>query len=297
MNGGIGWDNPLARCRGYSGISLVAQGGIVSSAVMQANQSRLRMRTVLSLSILKSNELRLGEYRERMKVHLPKLRRFNKKTRKMEELKNTTVSMESSQVCCLSDIPVAHLSYHAKRYGKFAVGFHREAAVRHGFNPVFYTLYNSNVPRSIRKVHVKMRKVAANSIYTIADDIKDYIQDLEDLDYEQTRDVERDLNRSLSDLRDGINAMEDAVSSAQRGFKEFLAFVKTFDKKEFTSIYCEREWRSTEQFSFELDDLAMIVLPKSGRGMSYFNDFVTGKYALKLPRSIPVVPWEDLIEH
>ncbi|MFI5113892.1 MAG: abortive infection system antitoxin AbiGi family protein [Terriglobales bacterium] len=249
------------------------------------------------LSILRSKELRLGGYREVVKVHVPKLRRYSKKEHKWETLKNTIVEMESSPVCCMSDIPVAHLSYHAKRYGKLAIGFHRDAAVRHGFNPVFYTLYNSNVPRSVRNVLVKLRKVEHNSIESIADDIENHIQYLEDLEDDQSRDVERDLALSVVDLNDEVSAIEDAVSSARKGFGEFLAFVKTFDKKEFSSIYCEREWRSTEQFSFKLDDLAMIVLPKSGRRTSYFNDFVKGRHALKLPRSVPVVPWEDLIEH
>ena len=33
-----------------------------------------------------------------------------------------------------------HLGYHAERYGKIAIGFHRDAVIRHGFSPVFYQL-------------------------------------------------------------------------------------------------------------------------------------------------------------
>lgn len=249
------------------------------------------------LSILKSRELLLGQYRELVKVDLPKLRRHNKQTRKMEQVKSTTVTMTSSQVCCLSDIPVAHLSYHAKRYGKFAIGFHRDAAVRHGFNPVFYTLHKSNVLRSVRRVFVRLRQAEGNSIDSIASDIGSIIQDLEELECDGSGDVERNLGRSADELGDEARSLEEAVSSARKHFSEFLAFVKTFDNEEFSSIYCEREWRSTKSFAFTVDDLAMIVLPKGGSGTHYFNEFVDRGRSLKLPRSIPVVPWEDLVEH
>jgi hypothetical protein len=46
----------------------------------------------------------------------------------------------------LADIPVAHLSYHAHRYGKAAIGFHRDAAIREGFHPVFYTWHEAARP-------------------------------------------------------------------------------------------------------------------------------------------------------
>ena len=87
-------------------------------------------------SILKSRELRLGSYTETVKVVVPQQTVLNKETRKFEVRKNVPAAIRSLPVCCLSDIPAAHLGYHAYRYGKFAVGFHREAAVRHGFNPV-----------------------------------------------------------------------------------------------------------------------------------------------------------------
>jgi len=248
------------------------------------------------LSILESKELHLGQYRELVKVDLAK-RRHNKRTGKMEKIKGATVTMTSSRVCCLSDIPVAHLSYHAKRYGKFALGFHRDAAVRHGFNPVFYTIHKAHVLRSLRHVYRQMGRAGANSIDSVADDIDSSISDLKGLECDNSREVQRSLDRSVDDLKDEARTIEDAISDARESFSEFLAFVKTFDNEEFSSIYCEREWRSTKAFSFDVEDLAMIVLPKGGTGTHYFNEFVDRARTLKLPRSIPVVPWEDLIEH
>ncbi len=130
---------------------------------------------------------------------------------------------------------------------------------------------------------------------SIAEDIALSISDLEDLECDNSRDVERSLDRSLDDLKDEAQSIDDGISDAKEGFSEFLAFVKTFDKEEFSSIYCEREWRSIKPFSFTVNDLAMIVLPKGGKGTSYFGDFVNSN--TKLPKSIPIVPWEDLVEH
>lgn len=69
---------------------------------------------------------------------------------------------------------------------------------------------------------------------------------------------------------------------------------------EFDTIYCEREWRSLRTYHFqEYDDaIAMIVLPRNEKRGKYFNDFVSkDAERLGLPRSIPIVPWEDLIEY
>jgi hypothetical protein len=53
-----------------------------------------------------------------------------------------------------------------------------------------------------------------------------------------------------------------------------------------------------ESFSFTFDQLAMIVLPKSNEHQQYFTKFISKDAKnLKFPGSIPVVPWEDLIEH
>ena len=130
------------------------------------------------LSILGSKEFRLGEYHEVVKVRLPKLR-YNKQTRKKEERTNRVVEMRSSPVCCLSDIPIAHLSYHAARYGKIAIGFHREAAVRHGFNPVFYSLYDARV-RNVRSGFAQLRRIDTSSIDSIADDLESAESDIGD---------------------------------------------------------------------------------------------------------------------
>lgn len=246
------------------------------------------------LSILRTGELKLGDYREVVRVQIPKLRQWDKRTGESRVLKSVMREMQSSQVCCLSDIPIAHLSYQAKRYGKMAIGFHRDAVVRHGFNPVFYTLYDTQVLRSIRRGFRGLRHVDVYSIQSAAWDIESKTQSAE---CEHGHEVDLDIGNAIFDIESGAKDVAAAVSSAQGNLEEFLAFVKTFGPSEFSTIYCEREWRSTEPFSFSKSDVAMVVLPKASAKGSYFRNFVKRAKTLGLPRSIPVVPWEDLIEH
>jgi hypothetical protein len=82
------------------------------------------------LSILRTRELRLGTYKEQVIV-APKPSR-------------AMFSLESVPVCCVADIPVSHLGYHAQRYGKFAIGFHRHSLTKAGFNSVLYCLHQAN---------------------------------------------------------------------------------------------------------------------------------------------------------
>jgi len=76
-----------------------------------------------------------------------------------------------------------------------------------------------------------------------------------------------------------------------------MAFVKTFSSEEFSTIYCEREWRSTKDFTFKMDDVAMIVIPKDSK-TNYSRQFVNEiAHDIGIPRAVPIVPWEDFAEH
>lgn len=53
--------------------------------------------------------------------------------------------------------------------------------------------------------------------------------------------------------------------------------------------YCEREWRSIQEFKFHKNDIAMVILPKR---TGHYKNFLKEN----LISDIPVVTWEDLIE-
>jgi len=240
------------------------------------------------VGILKTQELRLGTYKEVVKVRVPALKVRNPKTKKIRTERDVIRTLTSCPVCCLADIPIMHLSYHAARYGKFAIGFHREAAIRHGFNPVFYTLHHAEVIRTIRQGFAKIRALDLEN----ARDLLSYVE------YEvDDAEADIDIDHHLWDLRNEIRDIETAVTTAKTSIAQFLAYVKTFESNEFQTVYCEREWRAVNAFSFTFEDVAMIVLPEKVGTKRYFEPFVskTAK-RLGLPRAIPIVPWETLLE-
>lgn len=255
-------------------------------------QSRYRKKPATAYdalhSILKMRTLRLGQYHEHVKA-----RYFVRVTdTKTKELKRESreVDFESTSVCCLADIPIAHLAYHARRYGKFAIGFHRKAVVRHKFSPVFYALSEAQPMLSLRRCF--------SGLESINDDAESQSSDVSSFargaKCEKRHEIEDDSGE-LWDFESAFDSIAKTASSAQDELRNSLAFVKTFSQSEFSTVYCEREWRSTQEFVFDLDDVAMIVLPRLG-DPSFFNTFLKEKRP-RLPRSIPIVPWEDLIEH
>ena len=242
-------------------------------------------------SILRAKELRVGGYAELARVIIKERHRYDRSTGQKIIEKDVPVVVRSAPVCCLADIPIAHLRYHENRYGRFAIGFHRDAAVRHSFNPVLYTLEHTNLIRSIYDGLAELESIDCASPAFAAMDISNYSGDCEHDDIE-------DLKSSAFQIEGYMDDIDESVKASRKRFAKIVAFVKTFTEKEFTSIYCEREWRSLDAFKFTRDDLAMLILPHRIGKVTYYGDFIRDQIRrLKLPRRIPVVPWEDLIEH
>lgn len=238
------------------------------------------------MGILENRELRLGGYQEVVKIRLDRVKVWDRKKKQHRIERNVMRTLKSAPVCCLADIPIMHLSYHANRYGKFAIGFHRAAAVRAGFNPVFYTLHHTDVLRQIRKGFARIKAVEVASI-------EDLLFDIES----RAKRVNCDIEAYSSAIRVLTEDIKSRVESAKGSVSQFLAFIKTFDENEFQSVYCEREWRSVAAFPFKYDDVAMIVLPRSVSDREYFDPFVKRKIKqIGLPAGIPIVPWETLLE-
>ena len=237
--------------------------------------------------ILKTKNLRLGQYHEFVKAKY-NVRVTDPKTKAVGREPREAL-IKSTPVCCLADIPIAHLSYHARRYGKFAIGFHRSAVVKHKFSPVFYVLNEAQPLQSLRRCFSGLEAISDEAQYL---DVDRYA---EDIMCEQGHSAD-DSSHGLRDIGDAFESIGEDAKKAQSELRDSLAFVKTFSQNEFSTVYCEREWRSTKEFTFELDDVAMIVLPKQGPDPSFFDDFVKRKIAA-VPRSIPIVPREDLVEY
>jgi Putative abortive phage resistance protein AbiGi, antitoxin len=229
-------------------------------------------------SILKERRLRLGNYREVVNVVIPERQKFISTTRQFEKQTNVPIEIESSAVCCLSDIPIPHLQYHSARYGRFAIGFHRDAIIHHGFNPVFYALENAP---TIRSTYQGLSSLDASEPFEIMNQIQGF-----------------EVAGTIGADREVVEMIESAISDARESLQDLVAFVKTFGRHEFGTIYCEREWRSISPYAFDVDHVAMIVLPKQGGGTEYFKEFASRiAKKLSLPRRLPIVPWDDLVGH
>jgi hypothetical protein len=245
-------------------------------------------------SILKSSEVRLGGYKELIRVRFAEKRKYNRKTKKVEVLRNVTEELTSSPVCCLADIPIAHLAYVAPRYGKFAIGFHRHAVVRHGFNPVFYALDDARSILSIYRGLAQFDSVGGEIFKVCGGILK---ESMEDFLVSNALSDSPDLS-FLEVIAEQADALDDSLREARSSFEDFLGLVKTFSTEEFGTIYCEREWRSLSPFRFSHDAIAMIVLPRKVGKNEYFEPFCQRLSAtFHLPVTIPVLPWEDLVEH
>ncbi len=243
-------------------------------------------------AIARSKKLLLGGYKEVVSVTVPRVIEYDRKSREFVTRKNVARQLESSQVCCLADIPIMHLAYHAERYGKFAIGFHRQAAIRHGFNPVLYTLDTTAIINSIYRGLSAVQAMSLSDIEFAADSIESAAADLDD------SDASSEIESEVMDITMHVQDNETRQEEAQESIEDLLAFVKTFRSQEMDAIYCEREWRSVKEFNFTADDIAMVVLPKALAGHNYFSEFCSiAPRSLRLPRTIPLVPWEDLIEH
>lgn len=246
-------------------------------------------------SILRSRELRLGNYAETVKVIIPEVHRFDEVLQHVVLERNVEETLESAHVCCLADIPIGHLGYHAQRYGKMALGFYRDSVIRHGFNPVLYTLHRSKV---IRSIHQGLGELQ----FFDTDPIRHSLMNIEAALTEQSvrdgRPIPNGVDEEMAEINREIVGLDSAATDALNLFRRLLAFSKTFGEDEFATIYCEREWRSIRAYRFRHNDVAMIVLPREADGFRYFGDFVGYRAKeLALPRSVAVVAWEDLIEY
>lgn len=240
-------------------------------------------------SILESKEIRIGNYNEIVKIVLPIKKVFDFENNTFNVVKNYPVTIKSAPVCCIADIPLQHIAYHANRYGKIAIGFRREAIIKAGFKPVMYTLENSQLLNKIYKSYDAATDLESIT-WELESECNDIDSELESFKYEQDIDTKIDV----WPLSQAITSLDYATTDINEGYSKFLAYIKTFDESEFDTIYCEREWRSIKSFCFSIDDIAVIILPREQDGFNYYEDFIS---KTKLPRSICIAAWEDLIEH
>jgi hypothetical protein len=233
------------------------------------------------MGILGSKVLNVGRLAERIDVETMGADVLGIGPDRQVTFRKMTQPMLFAQACCLADIPIIHLGHHATRYGKIAIGYHRDAVVDAGFSPVFYQLPNAPAAKCLIE--------ALNLIDTVSGFFPVHTARHGGAIETDSKSDSGHPDRTIDSLNAG------SLTRARECLARAVCYIKTFERNEFGAIYTEREWRSVEPFKFEYADIAMIVAPRKG---GYFDRFVAdAEKHLKLPRSTPIVPWEDLIEH
>lgn len=222
--------------------------------------------------IVSSKYLKTSDYKEQLQAFV--IRQFKDLLTDEEQplVIPTLDKITTTSVVCVADIPIEHLNFHSKRYGKIAIGFKRSSLVRAGFNPVLYALSTSLVSQNYSDTLLTIEKLHKT---------------IDGLNYSLlNHGIE--VDSQLKELVVAIDLIEE-VKARSLGFGNFI---KTFNRKTMDEIYTEREWRSDKPFNFEWTDVAMIVLPRHG---GFLDNFIRGN--TEIPREVPIVSWEDLIEY
>jgi len=241
------------------------------------------------INILKTKTLKLGKYAELLEITVPDFQIFNKETGEFEDAPNFKYTISSSPVCCLADVPIMHLEYIAERYGKFAIGFHRDSIINSGFNPVLYTINDKHIVKNLFRGFVNLERLSPLMLKESVANLKVKVKDVYG---------DKLLLHELESIFNEITTIDRDIRDALDGLSQLLAFVKIFDESEFHTVYCEREWRSIREYNFDYSDIALIVIPKKVWNKNYFTEFCDKQIDLiKIPKIIPVVPWEDIIEY
>ena len=188
------------------------------------------------VNILKSPELRIGGYREVIQAILPRIQRLDPVTKDVIEEANVRRQISSAPVCCLADIPVIHLNYHAERYGKVAIGFHRDIVVGHGFNPVLYLMHDSPILESFY-----------SGLYRIGATHDRQIEDRESADFAEIPPIRWKksatdgksskpksfvLKNRFFEMLSAMNELVERIDVATLKMRTLIAFIKTFSSED-----------------------------------------------------------------
>lgn len=229
------------------------------------------------INILRDRELKVGSYHEVVNIRVPE--KVEYENGRIFKKKNYLVNLATSRVCCVADIPEDGLDHHANRYGKIAIGFKRSSLIKAGFNPVLYTFEDKDL--------VKYFYNAQNVLELIDGSASSIIEEL-------GAEVETILNENnieesidFSEAASAVEEIQSYTDESLESLKSALAFIKTFSKKEFDSIYSEREWRSTKDFKFTIKDVSCVLLPRN-----YAN-----RLENKITENIEVRVWEDIFKN
>jgi hypothetical protein len=154
---------------------------------------------------------------------------------------------QTDKFCCLTDLPLKSLMHHKIFYGNVAIGFRSEKVYKN-FSPVFYTHVHNLLKPAIEILE-------EDEEWTL-DQIKSFGMDEEDAQ-------RNGYKKTNSGTYIGTSTIIDFAKNTLLE-KYILNFVKgtEFCDVPGESFYEEREWRMIQDFIFEYDEIAAIIIPK-----------------------------------
>lgn len=176
--------------------------------------------------------------------------------------------LETTKFCCVTDIPLKDLPGHSPYYGRVAIGF-KAKAVHKTFMPVMY------VPKeSMPFVETFMPN---RKLTEMASDFLRYPSSFS----------EQQFHKLASQAAHNKELVREPDAEAMKGFWMNFVKVTDFDTSPEGTFYREREWRNLGDFSFEVEEVAAVVVPEAL--MSETQEHLDAE---GYPRSISIVAWE-----
>lgn len=194
------------------------------------------------LSILKTG-LKIGKGNEEFKF-------LDTRTKQM-------VTLWGYPVSCLADIPLKDLHIHAERYGRHAIGFHKESAINNNFHPVLYVNQYSSVFHRFIELRNQIEDFLNTTNKEFAGKLQEFLLLLGSI-------------AKSGDLK--ANPVNDI----------------NWDQLQLNNFYYEREWRSVYDWNFNKKDVAIIIIPDEK-----ISEFARDRKSneSKVDDTIPILPF------
>lgn len=174
-----------------------------------------------------------------------------------------------STCTCYCDIPLQSLGFHAKKYGRHGLSFHRDFLIRNGARPVVYVPKRADDRMAVRGT-------------TLLDDMQVIYNAFWSRFCEPVRERGERRSRPLCKAPDTDDGIINSVHTVLALY--FFAYVKPYDSElppdHLHYYYSEREWRITNYVHFMPEDVERVVVSSARHGDEIALQFP--EYANKL---------------
>jgi len=164
---------------------------------------------------------------------------------------------------CYCDIPVENLAFHARKYGRFGLSFHRDFLILAGARPVIYVPMRDDDKTTIRGT-------------ALLDDMQAIYGTFNSRFIEPMRARAGNYRKRTVTTQPATKDDTLAAVHVLLGFR-FLAYVKPYNSQLRPDhphyYYSEREWRITNYLRFTPSDVEHVIVSTAEDGAAIVNEF------------------------